>query len=90
MSTTSQKHRNFTSEPMGDKPVTELAGIGPVLSGRLTEAGFDKAYVVLGQFLVLKKDQELFVEWLKDTASANNKQAGDCFGCLKDWCDAFL
>ncbi len=90
MSSTSAKHRNFVSEPMGEKPVTELAGIGEVLGGRLSEAGFDKAYVVLGQFLVLKKDDELFQEWLKETCSANAKQSRDCFTCLKDWCDSFL
>ncbi|KAH3850857.1 barrier-to-autointegration factor-like [Dreissena polymorpha] len=90
MSSTSQKHKNFVSEPMGDKPVTELAGIGDVLGGKLEEAGFDKAYVVLGQYLVFRKDEELFKEWLKDTTGANKKQQNDCFGCLKEWCDQFL
>lgn len=45
---------------MGEKPVTELAGIGEALGGRLRDRGFDKAYVVLGQFLLLKKNEELF------------------------------
>ena len=49
MSTTSQKHRNFVAEPMNEKPVTDLAGIGEVLGKRLESKGFDKAYVVLGQ-----------------------------------------
>lgn len=92
MSSTSQKHKNFVSEPMGEKPVTELAGIGPVLGERLKEKGFDQAYVVLGQFLLLKKDEEMFKDWLQgaDVCKANKKQAGDCYQCLKEWCDAFL
>ncbi|KAK2156827.1 hypothetical protein LSH36_204g05004 [Paralvinella palmiformis] len=90
MSTTSQKHRNFVSEPMGDKEVTELAGIGQVLGDRLKEKGFDKAYTVLGQFLVLKKNEEYFMDWIQDATRANKKQATDCYNCLKEWSDAFL
>ena len=60
MSSTSQKHRDFVSEPMGEKPVTAIAGIGDVLGGRLSDKGFDTANVLLGQYLVLKRNDELF------------------------------
>uniref|UniRef100_UPI00358FB399 barrier-to-autointegration factor n=1 Tax=Myxine glutinosa TaxID=7769 RepID=UPI00358FB399 len=88
--TTSQKHRDFVAEPMGEKEVTALAGIGETLGKRLSTLGFDKAYVVLGQYLVLKKDKELFEEWLNDSCGANKKYCKDCYNCLKEWCDAFL
>ena len=87
---TSQKYRDFVAEPMGDKEVTKLAGIGEVLGKRLSEKGFDKAYVVLGQFLLLKKNEELFRDWLNQTCGANAKQQGDCYTCLMEWCRAFL
>lgn len=90
MSSTSQKHKEFVAEPMGEKPVMALAGIGEVFGKRLEERGFDKAYVVLGQFLVLRKDEELFRDWLKGACGANVKQQGDCYGCLREWCDSFL
>ncbi|CAG0913294.1 unnamed protein product [Notodromas monacha] len=84
---TSQKLRNFVTEPMGDKPVTAVAGIGEVLGDRLVAKGYDKAYVLFGQFLVFKKDEDLFQMWLKDEIKANSKQATDCFTCLKEWAD---
>uniref|UniRef100_A0A023GEB6 Barrier-to-autointegration factor-like protein n=1 Tax=Amblyomma triste TaxID=251400 RepID=A0A023GEB6_AMBTT len=90
MSSTSQKHRNFISEPMGEKDVTDLAGIGDVLGKRLKDKGFDKAYVVLGQFLVMKKNKDVFTSWLKGITGANSKQAEECYRCLSEWCHEFL
>ncbi|CAK9293419.1 unnamed protein product [Gordionus sp. m RMFG-2023] len=90
MSSTSKKHSEFISEPMNEKEVTEIAGIGDVLGKRLRDKGFDKAWVLLGQFLVLKKDKELFTDWLKDTCGANIKHATDCYTCLYSWCGNFI
>ncbi|KAH6922806.1 hypothetical protein HPB50_019311 [Hyalomma asiaticum] len=90
MSSTSQKHRNFISEPMGEKDVTELAGIGDVLGQRLKYRGYDKAYVVLGHFLTLKKNRGMFENWLMDISKANRKQASECYQCLNEWCHEFL
>jgi hypothetical protein len=89
-SSTSQKHQDFVSEPMGEKDVTEVAGIGKVLGQRLIDKGFDKAYVLLGQFLVMKKDEENFKEWLKDACGANALQATNCFECLNEWCNSYI
>ena len=77
-------------EPLSDKPVTEWAGIGKSLGKRLSNLGFDKAYVLLGQFLILKQNRDLFEDWLKDFAGANSKQASDCYKCLSIWCDEYL
>merc|ERR1711881_291437 len=88
MSSTSQKHRDFIGEPMGDKDIREVAGIGKVLGEKLEKKGFDKAYVLLGQFLLLKKDKDLLAEWMKEEIGANSKQGGDAAGCMSDWCNA--
>ena len=36
---------DFTTEPIADKPVTALNGIGELLGRRLTDKGFDKVCV---------------------------------------------
>lgn len=61
MSTTSQKHHTFVSEPMSDKPVTALAGIGEVIGKRLTDAGFEK---VSREKLVLVTTNKVFYFFL--------------------------
>lgn len=40
--TVSLKHKAFVSEPLGDKDITSLAGIGECIGRRLTEEGIDK------------------------------------------------
>ena len=90
MSSTTVKHQNFIQEPMGEKEVTKLAGIGTAFGEELVNRGFDKAYVVLGQFLVLKKDEEKFIDWLEDLIGADRRNSSACYNCLQAWSDAFL
>lgn len=42
MSSSTQKHRNFVSEPMAGKPVTAVPGIGPTLGRELNREGISK------------------------------------------------
>ena len=84
------KYWNFVKEPMREKEVTDLAGIGPVLGKQLKMKGFDKAFEVFGKFLLLKKNKESFVKWIQENTKANRKQAGDCYQCLYAWCKEFL
>ncbi|CAH8484626.1 unnamed protein product [Heterobilharzia americana] len=88
--TTSQKHKSFVSEPISEKVVEEIPGIGEKLGERLKAKGYDKAYIVLGQFLLLRCEEDLFKEWLSQTCGANSKQSGDCYTALKDWCSCFI
>ncbi len=82
---TTRKHQDFVAEPMGEKKVTEIAGVGKVLGKRLSEKNVKTAEAAFGQFLVLKKDEPEFKGWMKDTCGANAKQQSDAHKCLKEW-----
>ena len=55
-----------------------------------TGKGYDKAYVLLGQYLVLKKNKDLFIGWLQIYAGATDMAATKCYEALRDWCEEFL
>ena len=90
MTYSSQKHSSFVLEPIGYKSVTQLPGIGAAAEQKLKDAGIEHVYVVLGQFLFLKKDEKTFKKWIQDIAGVNVKHQDDCFQCLNEWCNQHL
>lgn len=83
----SQKHLKFVKEPIGEKTVFELPGIAKVLGGKLEKKRFGRAKDVLEQFRRLNGDENKFLNWIKEECGANKKQGGDCYRCLKEWCE---
>ena len=73
-------------EPIGIKKVTEIAGIGAVYGEKLKKSGFEYAYILLGQFLLHKKKEHIFTEWLIFNFQINKRYAKSCFNCLNEWC----
>lgn len=86
MCTTSKKHEDFVKQPIDNKLVGKLPGIGAELGVRLAQAGYSMASQVLGQFLVWNKDRARFLEWMK-TLGANNQQSIKCYEALKEYCN---
>lgn len=84
------KHRLFVNEPIGEKSVRALPGIGEAHGTSFEDKGFGKAYAVLGQFLRLNKDARLFRDWLKVTGGLNARQQDQCYNCLREWSETFL
>ncbi|KAI6232005.1 Apyrase [Aphelenchoides besseyi] len=82
---TSQKHQNFVSEAMKQKSVTDIAGVGPTYAKKLEEHNFTKAYHLLGQFLLFDKQEDVFVDFLKDKIGMNARYAKAVFDCLNEW-----
>lgn len=47
MSSTTQKHRDFINEPMGNKSVKAIPGIGEEFAAELKACNMDKACFIL-------------------------------------------
>jgi hypothetical protein len=45
-SSTTKKFREFMAEPLGDKGIRDVPGIGDVLGAKLSEAGYEKVCLI--------------------------------------------
>uniref|UniRef100_A0A0N5BU17 Barrier-to-autointegration factor n=1 Tax=Strongyloides papillosus TaxID=174720 RepID=A0A0N5BU17_STREA len=66
-----RKFRKFTEEPIDDKKVNEVPGVGNVLSKRLHDNGFIRAFQLYGMYLSTAKNDNKFKEWLKNDFHVN-------------------
>ncbi|TKC45499.1 hypothetical protein EI555_012184, partial [Monodon monoceros] len=60
----SPRLRTFLSEPIGEKDVAWVDGVSRELAINLCTKGFNKAYILLGQFLLMYKNEAEFQKWL--------------------------
>uniref|UniRef100_A0A673U906 Barrier-to-autointegration factor-like protein n=3 Tax=Feliformia TaxID=379583 RepID=A0A673U906_SURSU len=86
----SPRLRAFLSEPIGEKDVAWVDGISRELAINLVTKGFNKAYILLGQFLLMHKNEAEFQKWLICCCGATEYEAQESSNCLKEWCSCFL
>ncbi|XP_020840601.1 barrier-to-autointegration factor-like protein isoform X2 [Phascolarctos cinereus] len=86
----STKLRTFLGEPMGEKCVAFVDGVDKDLAIILMGYGFDKAYVLLGQFLLMHKKEDDFQMWLMLRCGATQQEAQKISVCLREWCSTFI
>ncbi len=78
------------AEPIKDKGVKELPGIGPLAAERMKRYNLWKAEEVLGMFLQYKRDETIFCRWLMSVTGANSKDQKQCYDALQQFCDQHL
>jgi len=50
-----------------------------------------QASIVLGQFLLLDKDEKKFKQWLENnTNRISRRQTDECYQCLRDYCNGII
>ena len=94
---TNQKTRDFIREPLKDargvyKNVDTVGGIGDKAADALHRRGFVKAFHLVGQYLVLNMNEELFKQWLKDLLDEEgtriqDRYIDDAYISISEWCE---
>ena len=86
---TTKKHRDFVAEPLGDKSVDQIPGIGVKLKGYLADKGISKANQIVGYFLFVGKNEVRFKEWFIQQCPADQGQQTNCCNAVKEWCSFY-
>jgi hypothetical protein len=82
-----EKFLNFVNNRMQNKEIDMVYGIGAIYGEKLRAKGFEKAYHLLGQFLVMSRDQEVFISWLQKEIGFSDKHAHQVSCCMGEWCN---
>ena len=81
MTDKTETHRKFVSEPIGNKPVSAVPGIGRAHKETLNGSNITKASELLGVCMSKGMKQDQFQEWLKEKLPTSNAVHREC--CYK-------
>ena len=75
--TTTKKQATFLSTPLNSiTSLTQVPGVGIVTLDRLSKVGVSNPAQLIGQFLLLNRDKDAMVNWLR-TACTVRQREGD-------------
>ncbi len=73
---TTKKRATFLSTPLRDMiSLSQIPGVGAVTHGRLVRAGIATPQQLVGQLMILNRDDEAMLRWLKETCGVREREA---------------
>ena len=70
-------------------PVNLIPGIGKISQKNLKDSKIEQVFHLILIFLILEKDKEIFLSWLKKY-QPNSRYRLLCFNALSLWCDKYF
>ena len=76
----------YVRHPLCDKDINVISGVGKMTSCKLRKHGYTKAYQLLGQYLLLNKDKQMFIEWLEYVTQKKSIHHHRTAEWIYEWC----
>ncbi|KAF6215807.1 hypothetical protein GE061_000142 [Apolygus lucorum] len=83
----SKKQRNFYSESIGGKSVSEIPGIGPQMANTFERNGITQAEQIIGKYMTMIGDEDKFIEFMMEKGGAIIRRAREVHRVCKVYCD---